>query len=128
MMASSILIWHITDPVGVDDLVAEGADEGRKHVLMGKLERKRLERVNPSPYPTHSVRESEWAKAEAVLHAASGCPRGTHLIRDIWIEEQNKDTKRRTAFFIGESSTASAKRDYVAEHTGRDQRELEIAS
>ncbi|KAG5605188.1 hypothetical protein H5410_026680, partial [Solanum commersonii] len=26
-----------------------------------------LERVNPSPFPTHSTRESEWAKAEAVL-------------------------------------------------------------
>ncbi|KAG5629727.1 hypothetical protein H5410_001444, partial [Solanum commersonii] len=24
---------------------------------------------------------SEWAKAKVVLHAASGCPRGTHLIR-----------------------------------------------
>uniref|UniRef100_M1E1A9 Uncharacterized protein n=1 Tax=Solanum tuberosum TaxID=4113 RepID=M1E1A9_SOLTU len=42
-----------------------------------------LERVNTSPSPTHSVRESEWAKAEVVLHAASGCPRGTHLIREM---------------------------------------------
>uniref|UniRef100_M1DWF2 Uncharacterized protein n=1 Tax=Solanum tuberosum TaxID=4113 RepID=M1DWF2_SOLTU len=37
--------------------------------------------MNPSFIPIHSARESEWAKAEAVLHAASGCPRGTHLIR-----------------------------------------------
>ncbi|KAG5599140.1 hypothetical protein H5410_030510 [Solanum commersonii] len=28
-----------------------------------------LERVNPSPSPTHSARESEWAKAKVVLHA-----------------------------------------------------------
>ncbi|KAG5632089.1 hypothetical protein H5410_003806, partial [Solanum commersonii] len=27
------------------------------------------------------TRESEWAKVEVVLHEASGCPRGTHLIR-----------------------------------------------
>ncbi|KAG5584869.1 hypothetical protein H5410_045303 [Solanum commersonii] len=40
-----------------------------------------LERVNPSPSPTHSAQENEWAKAEDVLHAASGCLRGTHLIR-----------------------------------------------
>ncbi|KAG5595181.1 hypothetical protein H5410_036413 [Solanum commersonii] len=39
-----------------------------------------LERVNHSPSPTHSARDSEWAKAEVVLHAASGCPKGTHLI------------------------------------------------
>uniref|UniRef100_M1DJN2 Uncharacterized protein n=1 Tax=Solanum tuberosum TaxID=4113 RepID=M1DJN2_SOLTU len=40
-----------------------------------------LDKVNPSPSPTHSARESEWAKAEIVLHAESGHPRGTHLIR-----------------------------------------------
>ncbi|KAG5571975.1 hypothetical protein H5410_061741, partial [Solanum commersonii] len=40
-----------------------------------------LERVNPSPSPTHSAPESEWAKVEFVLHAASGCLRETHLIR-----------------------------------------------
>ncbi|KAG5590913.1 hypothetical protein H5410_041427, partial [Solanum commersonii] len=28
-----------------------------------------------------AARESEWAKVKAILHAASGCPRGTHLIR-----------------------------------------------
>ena len=39
-----------------------------------------LKRVNPSPYPTDSAQESEWTKAEVVLHKASGCPRGTHLI------------------------------------------------
>ncbi|KAG5619639.1 hypothetical protein H5410_004857, partial [Solanum commersonii] len=27
-----------------------------------------------------AARESEWDKAEVVLHAASGCLRGTHLI------------------------------------------------
>uniref|UniRef100_M1BQ41 Uncharacterized protein n=1 Tax=Solanum tuberosum TaxID=4113 RepID=M1BQ41_SOLTU len=40
-----------------------------------------LERVNPSPFPTHSARESEWVKAEAVLHAATRCSRETDLIR-----------------------------------------------
>ena len=47
-----------------------------------------LERVNPSPSPTHSARESEWAKAEAILHAASGCPRETHLIRGKLLERE----------------------------------------
>uniref|UniRef100_M1DNZ1 Integrase core domain containing protein n=1 Tax=Solanum tuberosum TaxID=4113 RepID=M1DNZ1_SOLTU len=42
-----------------------------------------LERVNLSLIPTHSTRESEWAKVEDVVHAASGCPRETHLIRAI---------------------------------------------
>uniref|UniRef100_M1DA29 Uncharacterized protein n=1 Tax=Solanum tuberosum TaxID=4113 RepID=M1DA29_SOLTU len=36
---------------------------------------------------THSARESEWVKAEAVLHAASGCPRGTRLKRDFAAED-----------------------------------------
>ncbi|KAG5585235.1 hypothetical protein H5410_045669, partial [Solanum commersonii] len=40
-----------------------------------------LKRVNPSPSPTHSARESEWAKAEAVLKAATQCSRETELIR-----------------------------------------------
>ncbi|KAG5571257.1 hypothetical protein H5410_061023 [Solanum commersonii] len=40
-----------------------------------------LEIVNPSPSPTHSARESEWAKAEAVLNAATQCSRETELIR-----------------------------------------------
>ncbi|KAG5571230.1 hypothetical protein H5410_060996, partial [Solanum commersonii] len=40
-----------------------------------------LERVNPSPYPTHSARESESTQVETILHSASGCSRGSHLIR-----------------------------------------------
>ncbi|KAG5614992.1 hypothetical protein H5410_014816 [Solanum commersonii] len=40
-----------------------------------------LERVNPSLIPTHSTRESEWAKAEVVLHVARGCSTETHLKR-----------------------------------------------
>ncbi|KAG5576077.1 hypothetical protein H5410_056211 [Solanum commersonii] len=40
-----------------------------------------LERVNPSPMSTHSTRKSEWVKVYAGLHAANGCPRGTHLKR-----------------------------------------------
>ncbi|KAG5585306.1 hypothetical protein H5410_045740, partial [Solanum commersonii] len=40
-----------------------------------------LERVNPSPSPTHSARESEWAKAEVVLTAATRCSRKTELIQ-----------------------------------------------
>ena len=47
-----------------------------------------LERVNPSTSPTHSAQESEWAKAEVVLHVASGCPRGTHLIRGKLLERE----------------------------------------
>ncbi|KAG5571234.1 hypothetical protein H5410_061000 [Solanum commersonii] len=39
------------------------------------------ERVNPSPSPTHSARESEWAKVEDVIHAATRCSRETELIR-----------------------------------------------
>uniref|UniRef100_M1D8K5 Integrase core domain containing protein n=1 Tax=Solanum tuberosum TaxID=4113 RepID=M1D8K5_SOLTU len=40
-----------------------------------------LERVNPIPSPTHLAQESEWAKAEAVLNAATRCSRETKLIR-----------------------------------------------
>ncbi|KAG5590923.1 hypothetical protein H5410_041437, partial [Solanum commersonii] len=40
-----------------------------------------LGRVNPSPSPTHSARESEWAKVEAVLKAATRCSRETESIR-----------------------------------------------
>uniref|UniRef100_M1DNG7 Uncharacterized protein n=1 Tax=Solanum tuberosum TaxID=4113 RepID=M1DNG7_SOLTU len=40
-----------------------------------------LERVNPSPSPTHSARESEWANAEVVLKAATRCSRETESIR-----------------------------------------------
>uniref|UniRef100_M1DVG1 Uncharacterized protein n=1 Tax=Solanum tuberosum TaxID=4113 RepID=M1DVG1_SOLTU len=40
-----------------------------------------LERVNPSPSPTHSARENEWAKVEDVLNAATRCSRKTELIR-----------------------------------------------
>uniref|UniRef100_M1DN85 Integrase core domain containing protein n=1 Tax=Solanum tuberosum TaxID=4113 RepID=M1DN85_SOLTU len=53
-----------------------------------------LERVNPSPSPTHSARQSECAKVEAVFNAATRCSRETELIRGIWIEEQSKDTNR----------------------------------
>ncbi|KAG5610416.1 hypothetical protein H5410_021697 [Solanum commersonii] len=40
-----------------------------------------LERVNPSPSPTHSARESEWDKADVVLNVAIRCSRKTDLIR-----------------------------------------------
>ncbi|KAG5599490.1 hypothetical protein H5410_030860 [Solanum commersonii] len=40
-----------------------------------------LERVNPSPSPTHSARESEWAKVEDVLKATTRCSRKTESIR-----------------------------------------------
>ncbi|KAG5580235.1 hypothetical protein H5410_050862, partial [Solanum commersonii] len=40
-----------------------------------------LERVNPSPSPTHSARESEWDKVEAVLKAATRCSRETKSIQ-----------------------------------------------
>uniref|UniRef100_M1DVL9 Uncharacterized protein n=1 Tax=Solanum tuberosum TaxID=4113 RepID=M1DVL9_SOLTU len=40
-----------------------------------------LERVNPSPSPTHSAQESEWDKAETVLKAATQCSREIESIR-----------------------------------------------
>uniref|UniRef100_M1DFT9 Retrotransposon gag domain-containing protein n=1 Tax=Solanum tuberosum TaxID=4113 RepID=M1DFT9_SOLTU len=43
--------------------------------------RVQLERLNPSPSPTHSARESEWAKAEVVLNAKIRCSREIELIR-----------------------------------------------
>uniref|UniRef100_M1DFJ6 Orf147a protein n=1 Tax=Solanum tuberosum TaxID=4113 RepID=M1DFJ6_SOLTU len=58
-------------------------DEMTGRVVVGLGQHKvQLKRVNPSPSPTHSARESEWAKAEVVLHAASRCSRETELIRD----------------------------------------------
>ena len=39
-----------------------------------------LERVNPSPFPTHSAQESKWAKAEVTFLATSGYCRGSHLL------------------------------------------------
>lgn len=47
-----------------------------------------LERVNPSPYSTQSARESEWAKAEAVIHAVTQCSRKTELIRGKLLERE----------------------------------------
>ncbi|KAG5571357.1 hypothetical protein H5410_061123 [Solanum commersonii] len=47
-----------------------------------------LERVNPSPFPTHSARESEWVKAEAMLNAAIRCSRETELIRSKLLERK----------------------------------------
>uniref|UniRef100_M1DF54 Uncharacterized protein n=1 Tax=Solanum tuberosum TaxID=4113 RepID=M1DF54_SOLTU len=41
-----------------------------------------IDRVNPSAFPTHSARDSEWAMAEAVLNAATQCSRETELIRE----------------------------------------------
>ncbi|KAG5632164.1 hypothetical protein H5410_003881 [Solanum commersonii] len=52
------------------------------------LEREVPERVNPSPSPTLSARESEWAKAEFVLHAATRCSRETELIRGKLLERE----------------------------------------
>uniref|UniRef100_M1DY33 Putative plant transposon protein domain-containing protein n=1 Tax=Solanum tuberosum TaxID=4113 RepID=M1DY33_SOLTU len=49
------------------------------HLQVGR-HKVQLERINPS-MSTHSARESEGVKVEAVLHAASGCPRGMHLKR-----------------------------------------------
>ncbi|KAG5576572.1 hypothetical protein H5410_056706, partial [Solanum commersonii] len=47
-----------------------------------------LERVNLSPSPTHSARESEWAKAEAVLNATTWCLIEIELIRDKLLERE----------------------------------------
>ncbi|KAG5606654.1 hypothetical protein H5410_028146 [Solanum commersonii] len=40
-----------------------------------------LERMNPSPSPTHLPQKSEWAKTEAVLNAATWCLREIELIQ-----------------------------------------------
>ncbi|KAG5576540.1 hypothetical protein H5410_056674 [Solanum commersonii] len=40
-----------------------------------------LERVNCSPSPIHSARESEWAKADVELKETTRCLRETKLIR-----------------------------------------------
>ncbi|KAG5631208.1 hypothetical protein H5410_002925, partial [Solanum commersonii] len=40
-----------------------------------------FKRVNPSPSPTHSARESGLAKVEVVLHAITRCSRETELIQ-----------------------------------------------
>uniref|UniRef100_M1DIK7 Polyprotein protein n=1 Tax=Solanum tuberosum TaxID=4113 RepID=M1DIK7_SOLTU len=45
-----------------------------------------LERVNPSPSPTHSAQESEWAKMEVMLKAATWCFREIELIRGLNVE------------------------------------------
>ncbi|KAG5630132.1 hypothetical protein H5410_001849 [Solanum commersonii] len=47
-----------------------------------------LKTINTSPMSIHSTRESEWVKAEVVLHAASGCPRGTHLKQGKFLERE----------------------------------------
>ena len=47
-----------------------------------------LERVNPSPSPTHLSRESEWAKVEVVLKAATRCLRETESIRGKLLERE----------------------------------------
>ena len=47
-----------------------------------------LERVNPSPSPTHSARESEWDKAEVVIKAATRCSRETELIKGKLLERE----------------------------------------
>ncbi|KAG5580811.1 hypothetical protein H5410_051438 [Solanum commersonii] len=47
-----------------------------------------LERVIPSHYPIHSARESEWAKAKAVLNAATQYSREIKLIRDKLLERE----------------------------------------
>ena len=47
-----------------------------------------LERVNPSPSPTHLARESEWAKAEVVFNAATRCSRETAWIRGKLLERE----------------------------------------
>ena len=52
-----------------------------------------LERVNPRPSPTHSARESEWAKAEVVLNAAIQCSRETELIRGKLLKREFTSTK-----------------------------------
>ncbi|KAG5586325.1 hypothetical protein H5410_046759 [Solanum commersonii] len=47
-----------------------------------------LERVNPSPSPTHLTRESEWAKMEVVLKVATWCSRETESIQGKFDERE----------------------------------------
>ncbi|KAG5580179.1 hypothetical protein H5410_050806 [Solanum commersonii] len=50
-----------------------------------------FERVNPSPSPTHSAREtweSEWSKAEVVLNVETQCSREIELIRGKLLERE----------------------------------------
>ncbi|KAG5605933.1 hypothetical protein H5410_027425, partial [Solanum commersonii] len=55
-----------------------------------------LKRVNPSPFPTHSAQESEWAKAEVVLKAATQCSRETELNRGKLLEREFTPTINRS--------------------------------
>ncbi|KAG5599017.1 hypothetical protein H5410_030387, partial [Solanum commersonii] len=43
----------------------------RFHLSVFGLFERELDRVNPSPFPTHSVRECEWAKVEAMLKCSN---------------------------------------------------------
>ncbi|KAG5630462.1 hypothetical protein H5410_002179, partial [Solanum commersonii] len=47
-----------------------------------------LERVNPSPFPTYSSQESEWAKAEVAITSATQCSRVTELIKGKLLERE----------------------------------------
>ncbi|KAG5591337.1 hypothetical protein H5410_041851, partial [Solanum commersonii] len=49
-----------------------------------------LERLNPSSMSTHSTRESEWVKAEVVIHAVIGHSRGTRLKRGKLLERERE--------------------------------------
>ncbi|KAG5577118.1 hypothetical protein H5410_057252, partial [Solanum commersonii] len=68
----------VLSPERKDQIGGENEQSTCRRVVPQSIQ---LERVKPSPSSTHSTRESEWAKAEVVLHAATPCSRETKLIR-----------------------------------------------
>uniref|UniRef100_M1DIZ7 Uncharacterized protein n=1 Tax=Solanum tuberosum TaxID=4113 RepID=M1DIZ7_SOLTU len=93
MTASSNLVRRITDPICSDDLVAEGAEEGCKQVLMGEAARKRMLRTRasvssgigkaiPEGVVENPVMDRSRARAKGRAHGvapARGILRGSHI-------------------------------------------------
>uniref|UniRef100_M1DWA3 Integrase core domain containing protein n=1 Tax=Solanum tuberosum TaxID=4113 RepID=M1DWA3_SOLTU len=73
--------WQVADGPG-DRLLFQCSEPEGKGQNGDEMEQS-LERVNPSPSPTHSARESEWAKEEVVLNTATRWSREPELIRDM---------------------------------------------
>ncbi|KAG5594661.1 hypothetical protein H5410_035893 [Solanum commersonii] len=94
---STVLSLEGKDQVG-DDSKREEAEGGRKSnttkLIVGGIGSTwvQLERVNPSPSPTHSTRENEWVKVVAVLSAATRCSREIESIRGKLLERKFSPT------------------------------------
>uniref|UniRef100_M1DPW3 Integrase core domain containing protein n=1 Tax=Solanum tuberosum TaxID=4113 RepID=M1DPW3_SOLTU len=61
-----------------------------------------LERVNPRPSPTHTTRESEWAKAEAVLKCCNSVFERNRVDSGAMKRERQDTTYARRAFIVDE--------------------------